>query len=240
MHRALATMIRTIYPPRCMACETHTDEAQALCPACWSKTGFISGSTCITCCAPLIGEANGEPCDTCLRYPPPWSLGKAALEYDGVGRDLVLALKKADRLDLVPAMSRWMQQAAREILPVTDIVAPVPLHPGRYFKRRFNQSAELARHLAANSNLLYSGELLSRIKRTESQHGKDRIQRFENLQAAIAPTPRNRAIIADRRILLVDDVLTTGATLSACTEACYAAGAKNVDILVLARVVNRQ
>ncbi len=239
MQRALASMIRTIYPPRCMACETHTDQAQALCPPCWSKTGFISGSTCTTCSAPLVGEAIGQQCDTCLRYPPPWSLGKAALEYDGVGRNLVLALKKADRLDLVPAMSRWMQLAAREVLPVTDIVAPVPLHPRRYLKRKFNQSAELARHLAAQSNLLYSGDLLSRIKHTDSQNGKDRIERFENLQSAIAPTKRNRAMIAGKRVLLVDDVLTTGATLSACTEACYAAGAKNVDILVLARVVNQ-
>ena len=158
------------------------------------------------------------------------------MEYEGAGRAMVLALKRYDRLDLAPAMAAWMQRAAAQILPNTDIVAPVPLHPSRLFRRKFNQSAELARHLAGASSLNYLPDLLTRVRRTESQQGKDRIERKENLRAAITATPRHRESLEGSRVLLVDDVLTTGATLSVCTEACYAAGAANVNILVLARV----
>lgn len=236
MQRAIAAMVRTIYPARCMVCDTYTDAPNGLCPTCWRDTHFISGSICTTCSAPLVGEVQGAQCDTCLRFPPPWRRGIAVMEYEGAGRAMVLALKRYDRLDLAPAMAHWMQRAAAELLPATDIIAPVPLHPSRMFKRKFNQSAELARPLAEAAGLAYLPDLLARVRRTASQQGKDRVERIENLKAAISATPRHRESLIGKRVLLVDDVLTTGATLSACTEACMAAGAKNVNILVLARV----
>jgi len=240
MHRAIAAMVRAVYPARCMACDTYTDAPQGLCPDCWRDTHFISGSTCTTCSAPLMGEVEGAQCDTCLAFPPPWRRGIAVLEYDGGGRKMVLALKRYDRLDLAPALAKWMQRAAGPILAGADIVAPVPLHPSRLLRRKFNQSAELARPLAAAAGCTYVPDLLTRVRKTAPQMGKDRIERLDNLKAAITPTARHRDLMVQKRVLLVDDVLTTGATLSACTEACYAAGARNVNILVLARVEPRQ
>ena len=240
MSRALAAMARAIYPARCMVCDTYTDAPGGLCPSCWHDTHFISGSTCTTCSAPLPGEVTGAQCDTCLSFPPPWQRGIAVLEYEGSGRRMVLALKRHDRLDLAPALSAWLTRAAAPVLAQTDIIAPVPLHPSRLARRKFNQSAELARPMAELAGIAYIPDLLSRTRKTESQQGKDRIERQENLKAAIAPTPRHRAALAGKRVLLVDDVLTTGATLSACTEACFAAGAQNVNIVVLARVEPRR
>lgn len=236
MRAAIASMVRAIYPARCMVCDTYTDAPHGLCPSCWGDTHFISGSTCTTCSAPLVGEVQGAQCDTCLSFPPPWKRGIAVMEYEGAGRAMVLALKRYDRLDLAPAMARWMQRAAAPLLPVTDLITPVPLHPSRLFRRKFNQSAELARHLALGAGIIYAPDLLTRIRKTESQQGKSRHERIENLKAAITPTPRHRESMHGKRVLLVDDVLTTGATLTACTEACMAAGAKNVNIVVLARV----
>ncbi len=240
MQRALTAMLRTIYPARCMACDTYTDAPHGLCPDCWRDTHFISGSTCTRCNAPLVGEVSGAECDQCLSTPPPWQRGVAVLDYDGGGGKIVQALKNHDRLDLAPAMARWMHRAAAPLLPYTDIIIPVPLHPTRLFSRKFNQSAELARHLSALSQKPCVPDLLTRTRKTQSQRGKDRLERIENLKAAITATRRHRDMLRGQRVLLVDDVLTTGATLSACTEACFAAGAKNVNIVVLARVEPRQ
>ena len=240
MRRAVMSMAQAIYPARCMVCETYTDATGGLCPSCWHDTHFISGSTCATCAAPLPGEVTGAQCDTCLNFPPPWQRGIAVLEYDGSGRRMVLALKRHDRLDLAPTLAAWLARAAAPLLPHTDIITPVPLHPSRLARRKFNQSAELARPLAEQAGLSYIPDLLTRTRKTESQQGKDRLARIENLKAAISSTPRHREMIRGKRVLLVDDVLTTGATLSACTEACFAAGAQNVNIVVLARVEPRQ
>jgi ComF family protein len=240
MRRAIAAMARAIYPARCMVCDTYTSAPGGLCPSCWQDTHFISGSTCTTCAAPLVGAVTGARCDSCLTFPPPWQQGVAVLEYEGAGRRMLLALKHHDRLDLAPTLGTWLHRAAAPLLPHTDLITPVPLHPGRLAHRKFNQSAMLARPLAKLAGIAYIPDLLTRLRNTESQQGKDRIERQKNLKAAIAPTPRHRAALAGKRVLLVDDVLTTGATLSACTEACFAAGARNVNICVLARVEPRR
>ncbi len=240
MRRAIAAMARTVYPARCMVCDTYTDAPGGLCPSCWHDTHFISGSTCTTCSAPLPGEVTGAQCDTCLSFPPPWQRGIAVLEYEGSGRRMVLALKRHDRLDLAPTLAAWLHRATAPLLHSANIIAPVPLHPSRFAHRKFNQSAELARPLAEMADIAYIPDLLSRTRKTQSQQGKDRIERQKNLKAAIAPTPRHRDSLKGKRVLLVDDVLTTGATLSACTEACFSAGARNVSICVLARVEPRR
>lgn len=240
MQRAIAAMVRAVYPARCMVCDTYTDAPNGLCPDCWGDTQFISGSTCTTCSAPLVGEVVGAQCDTCLAFPPPWGRGIAVLEYDGGGRKMVLALKRHDRLDIAPALAGWIQRAGAPVLAQTDLIAPVPLHSSRLLRRKFNQSAELARPLAEATGIAYVPDLLTRVRKTDSQMGKDRIERMKNLKAAIIPTPRHRGLIAGKQVLLIDDVLTTGATLGACTEACFAAGAAKVNILVLARVEPRR
>jgi predicted amidophosphoribosyltransferase len=237
MLRSLATaLVDTIYPPRCLACPSPTEAAQGLCAACWRDTHFIAGTTCRRCGVPLVGEAGREDvCEGCARHPPAWDRGAATLLYAGTGRRLVLALKHGDRLDMVPPLAGWMAAAGRELLAGADLVAPVPLHWRRLVVRRYNQSAELARRIARISGRPVAADLLTRRRPTAPQSG-DRSARSANQAGAFALTPRRAAAVAGRRVLLVDDVLTSGATLSACADTLREAGAAGVDVLALARV----
>ena len=230
------TLIDTIYPPRCLACTAATDQPHGLCPACWRDTHFIAGTTCRSCGVPLIGEAGAEDvCESCLRHPPAWDRGAAAILYAGAGRRMVLALKHGDRLDMVRPLAGWMAAAGRDILAAADVIAPVPLHWRRLLGRRYNQSAELARRLGRIAGRPVVGDLLLRRRATQPQDG-NRAARAANQAGAFAVNPRRAAAVAGRSVVVVDDVLTSGATLSACAECLRAAGAARVDVLALARV----
>jgi ComF family protein len=232
-----STLIDTIYPPRCLACTAATDTAHALCPACWADTHFIAGTSCRKCGVPLMGEAGPEDlCEGCQRHPPAWDRGAAAVLYRGAGRRIVLALKHGDRLDMVRPLAGWMARAGRELLQETDLIVPVPLHWRRLLMRRYNQSAELARGLARASGRPVVVDLLTRRRATTPQEGMGRDARAANQADAFAVTPRRAAQLQGRAVLMIDDVLTSGATLSACAECLRAAGACRVDVLALARV----
>jgi ComF family protein len=166
----------------------------------------------------------------------PWDQGRAALEYRDIGRKLVLGLKHGDRHDVVRPAARWMARVARPILRDDMLIAPVPLHWLRLLKRKFNQSALLGNALARETGLECCPDLLLRQRATPSLDGKTRDDRFATLKAAITLHPRRRHRIAGRSVLIVDDVMTSGATLAAATDACRAAGARHVAVLVLARV----
>ncbi|WP_135502705.1 ComF family protein [Roseovarius aestuariivivens] len=237
-HAAIQTAIRLIYPPRCTLCGGLVDSDHGLCGPCWRDTPVISGLVCDTCGVPLPGTDAGTPehCDDCLRVARPWDHGRAALLYRDNARRLVLALKHGDRHDIVRLATRWMAQAAGPLLAADTLIAPVPLHRLRLLSRRFNQSALLAQGLARVTGHAYCPDLLLRRKRTKTLDGLGFEARFSMLQDAITVHPRRATLLHNRPVLLVDDVMTSGATLSASAQACHAAGASGVAILTLARV----
>lgn len=173
--------------------------------------------------------------------PPAWPgpgplRARAACLYDEASRELILKLKHADRTDLAGLMARWISRAAADLLAEADAVAPAPLHPWRLLRRRYNQAAEIARPLARAAGLAYLPDALVRVRHTASQGGKSGSGRRRNVAGAFVVPERRRRQVEGRRILLVDDVLTTGATAEACARALLQAGARAVDLAVAARV----
>ncbi|MCC6305097.1 MAG: ComF family protein [Rhodobacteraceae bacterium] len=238
----LQSLLDAVLPPQCLSCRAAVAVQGGLCPACWRATPFVAGLVCDACGIPLPGAeaaAAGVLCDDCLTIARPWRRGRAALVYEGNGRRLVLALKHGDRLDLVGPMAGWMLRAGETILAPGMLVAPVPLHWLRLALRRYNQAALLAAALARAAGLDHCPDLLVRPRRTASQDGRSRAARFAAMAGAIAPHPRRRHRIAGRDILIVDDVMTSGATFAAAAEAALAAGAASVSVLALARVAHR-
>lgn len=237
----MARVIETFYPTRCLACGFETSGARGLCQTCWAETHFITGTVCDSCGVPLPDHNDADVfCDRCLSTPPAWDRGRAAVLYEGAGRKMTLLLKHSDRLDLVPEMARWMYQAGQPLFTINMMIAPVPLHPFRLIRRRFNQAAVLARQVARLNGMKAQINLLRRIKPTAAQKGMNREDRFENLNGAIAVNKTLKDRIKDRSVLLIDDVMTTGATLSICADVCKAAGAKSVHSLVFARVARME
>lgn len=237
---ALAGVADVLYPPVCPICRAETGAKNSLCPNCWRQMAFIDAPGCQYCSRPIPGAVADEPgliCEDCTRFPPLWQRGAAVFRYEGAGRRLVLGLKHGDRLDTVAMLGAWALRSGRPLVEEADLIAPVPLHWTRRIKRRGNQSAHLARWLAgaAGRGGSYAPRLLRRIRRTPSQDGKSREERHANLRGALTLAPD--ASINGRQVLLVDDVLTTGATLNAATSLCLKAGARSVDILVLALVI---
>jgi ComF family protein len=170
--------------------------------------------------------------------PPAYGRARAAVRYDDVARALVHALKYGDRLDLAPTMGRWAANAGRELLGQADVLVPVPLHWRRLWARRFNQAARLADVISTASGVPVAYGALKRVKPTAHQVGLSRSQRAENVQGAFRVNDEGKAEVAGRRLVLIDDVLTSGATVDACARALLRAGARNVDVLIFARVVN--
>ncbi|MGL5012161.1 MAG: double zinc ribbon domain-containing protein [Paracoccaceae bacterium] len=234
----LQAALRLVYPPQCLTCEAQVTTDFGLCGACWRETGFIGGLVCDKCGVPLPGEDTGraEHCDDCLTIARPWSQGRAALLYRDNGRRMVLALKHGDRLDLARPAADWLHRAAGPMLKPGMLVAPVPLHWLRLLRRRYNQSVLLSDGVAKRAGLDDCPDLLQRVRHTRSQEGRDRDGRFANMTAALRVHPRHAGRVEGRHVLLVDDVMTSGATLAAGAEACVAAGAAGVSVLVLARV----
>lgn len=234
----LQTALTAIYPPRCLGCGEMVDSDFGLCGACWGQTAFVGGTVCDSCSTPLPGSSQDEVvhCDACLRAPKPWKHGRAALIYTGMGRKLVLQLKHGDRQEIAKPAAGWMRQAVADMAADNALIAPVPLHWMRLVKRRYNQSALIAAHLSMMTGHEACADLLERPRRTPSLDGKTKAERADILEGAIRVTPRRRHRIVNRPVILVDDVMTTGATLAACAEACRAAGATEVCVAVLAQV----
>lgn len=236
--KAAGRALRMIYPPQCLTCDAAVGEEGALCPSCWSGTPFIAGLVCDKCGVPLPGQDEGEAvlCDDCHHTIRPWGRGRAALMYGDKARQIVLGIKYYDRHDTALPAGRWLARAAAPLLRADTLVAPVPLHWRRLFRRRYNQSALLSAALARAAQRDHCPDLLIRRRHTGTQDGRTREGRYTNLSGAITVHPHRAGLLDGRHILLVDDVMTSGATLAAATEACFAEGADAVDVVVLARV----
>jgi ComF family protein len=237
----MQALLHVIYPPQCLTCDERVTSDFGLCGTCWRETPFISGLVCDTCGTPLPGDDPGHAvkCDDCLSIPRPWSKGRAALIYDKNARHMVLALKHGDRLDLARPAAAWLLSAAAPILEPGMLVAPVPLHWFRLFRRKCNQAALLSAALAGMAGLAHCPDLLIRARHTGTQDHRDRAARMSNMKGAIRAHPGRSGQIPGRHVLIVDDVMTTGATFAAATEACLAAGARAVSVLSLARVTRQ-
>lgn len=230
-----------VFPPRALDGGA-VALAAGLSPQTWAQIHFLDGPVCDGCGAPFEFDQgldlNGERarCVACMARPRAFTAARAACLYDDAARDPILKLKHADRPDLGGLFATWIGRAARELVAEADAVAPVPLHPLRLLKRRYNQAAEIARPLAKREGLTYLPDVLIRARATESQAGKSGSGRRRNVAGVFAVPEARRALVEGRRILLIDDVMTTGATAEGCARALRKAGAARVDVAVVARV----
>jgi len=238
LRRAGQRLLDAILPPLCLGCGEIVATPGALCSACWQHFSFIAPPHCDRCGVPFTRDPTaGALCVDCLTRPPRFRQARAALVYDDRSRRLVLPLKHGDRTDMARACGTWMARAGADLVAAADLVAPVPLHWRRLFTRRYNQAALLARTIARDGKVKLAPDLLQRARWTGSQAGLKAKERRRNVRQAFEVHPRWRTALAGRTVLLVDDVLTTGATVDACAVALRRCGAAHVDVLTLARVV---
>ncbi|WP_172272610.1 ComF family protein [Caulobacter sp. RHG1] len=207
--------------------------------AAFARVTFLDDPVCDGC-GLAMSYASAERCLSCLAKPRAFGRARAACVYDEHSRDLILKLKHADRTDLAGLFARWLSRSGAELLGEADAVVPVPVHRARLLTRRYNQAAEIARPLARTAGIQYLPDALIRKRDTASQGGKSASGRKRNVAAAFAVPPGKRKQIEGRRIVLVDDVLTTGATAEGCARALLAAGAASVSLSVVARVTETQ
>lgn len=241
LRKSASWLLDAVLPPRCLKCGEIVADAGALCGQCWQGLRFL-GTPCCACCGLPFEFDMGENslCAACIADRPLYNRARAALVYDDASRDLILRFKHADRIDGAATFAGWMARAGAALIDSADIITAVPLHRWRLVRRRYNQAAILANAIGKQRGKRVIPDLLVRRRATPSQGHLGRSQRHRNVAGAFALHPGRRQVVADARILLVDDVLTTGATAEACARTLRTAGASAVDLLVMARVVRVQ
>jgi ComF family protein len=237
LRRAAAAIADVLVPPLCLVCHGRLSTHDALCPGCWSGIDFIRAPLCDRLGLPMPYDT-GPPMISAAAAadPPAYGRARAVARFDGVMRALVHDLKFHDRHDARRLFGRWLADAGAELLANADLLVPVPLTRTRLLARRFNQSTILAHEVARVANVQVEPLALQRVRSTQPQVGLSREERRRNVAGAFAVAPGRKAAIAGAKIVLVDDVITTGATADACARCLKRAGAASVDVLALALV----
>jgi len=232
---AFRRLVDLLLPARCLICGAET-AGDGLCSECWRGVRFIGPPVCDRCGAPFDYDMGPTAiCPACIAGPPRWSRARSILVYDDAGRSMVLSFKHADATHAAPVFARWAARAGNDLLKTADLLVPVPIHRRRLFSRRYNQSALLALEIERVSGVRAAPAALIRDRATPTQGGLSREGRRRNVAGAIRV--RDPGAIAGKRVVVIDDVLTTGATVGECARVLLAAGAENVDALTIARVV---
>jgi ComF family protein len=242
LRRIFARALDAVLPPRCLKCglvvASQSGSHGALCPGCWQALSFLGPPCCACCGQPFDFELGpGALCGACTQAAPAFDRARAVMRYDEASRDLILAFKHADRTSLTPAFAAWLKRAGEELLAEVDLIVPVPLHWSRLFSRRYNQAALLAMALGELTEIPVQPDLLIRRRATKKQGHLGRLARQRNVAGAFAVHPRRLAGLAGKRVLLLDDVITTGATVTNCAKVLRQGGAATVEVLALARVI---
>lgn len=238
LQRAGEAALGLLYPPLCLICRAPVGAPHGLCGLCWNKITFIDGPVCTCCGLPFdLDPGANSFCGSCLAHRPAFDHARAAMCYDDGSRDAILALKRADRLEFSRLFATWLRRTGRELIEEADLIAPVPLHRLRLWLRRYNQSALLAQRLSRLTGKPFDPFLLVRVRPTPSQGKMPSAKaRRRNVRGAFDVPDQKREAIGNRVVLLVDDVLTTGATVNACAQALKRAGVAKVLVLTIARV----
>ncbi len=232
-------LLDLVLPPTCVACDEPVDRPGLLCADCFRQTGFITEPFCARCGVPFAAAGLGGAdhlCPACREAPPLFQRARAALRYDAQGRRLILPFKHADRTEIATALAPHMARAGAALLAECDVLVPVPLHRGRLFHRRYNQAGLLAKAVGRIAGRRCLLDALQRRRATQSLGEKSAAERAAEVAQAFVVRASRVGAVAARRVLLVDDVMTSGATANACAGALLAAGATLVDVLVAARV----
>lgn len=240
MHRWLKRLLNTILPPRCTSCHALVEDAGMVCADCWRELEFIASPLCKKCGFPFPYAMEEEAlCGTCASEEPRFTLARAALRYNDKSAALISHFKYADRTYAAPLFAKWMTQAGADCLKDAELLVPVPLHPRRLFARRYNQAALLVQQIGKLTGKPIALQALVRRKHNPPQVSLSQIQRRQNVKNIFSAHPNYGKHMAGKHVVLIDDVMTTGATIIECTKAISRAGAASVRVLTLARTAER-
>ncbi len=241
--RGAGLLLDVLLPPHCLTCDAPVGAPGQFCAACFRRTAFVTDPCCGCCGRPFGSPAEGGVsgiCSECRATPPAWTAARAALRYDDQTRRILLPFKHGDRIEIARALAPHMARAGAVLLAAADWLVPVPLHRGRLLSRRYNQSALLAQALVRISGRHAVLDGLRRTRATASLGQKSGRERETEISGAFAVRPSRQEQMADARVLLIDDVMTSGATADACARALLAGGAARVDVLVAACVADQR
>lgn len=227
-----------VLPPRCFGCGDITSEHHVLCPNCWKNCSFLSSPWCALCGWPFPYEMPDQAlCPSCYRLPPLFVQCRSALAYHEGTRGFILKLKQGDGTYLAPGLSRLMMRVGKDILSQTDLLIPVPLHWSRLFLRQYNQATLLSNQITHQTSIPTRTDLIKRHRSTPKQGHQNRKERYANVRGAFTVPFNKTSFLKGKRLTLIDDVFTTGATLNECARILLNGGAKEVRVLTLARVI---